>query len=317
MRWLRIIQVLGILGLSTGSLARAASPEREAQLDALLKAVQRGTAKGAKAGVGPKDKTPLLKMAKREQKKLAGMAQKRGGQYIGKAGEGEDEAIDPWSAAYEATRPSNPLVSAQCRQESFAEAAEHHQKETGNSAEGHFKGAAAAFGKGALKASDYFDHLTECRHFCARVVGLLLSCHVDAIASLPAKDTVLVLFGTGKDDVGRRSKRKLRAFAERFKKSDKRILMYGSASRLNARDGRGSNEGLSRRRAEAVRRALLSAGVPDEKIFLTWINQDPPRLSDPVIAERLGFLGRWRALKRRGRRKFMDQNVLVVAWEPS
>ena len=105
-------------------------------------------------------------------------------------------------------------------------------------------------------------------------------------------------------------------FAQRVLKSNRSVLLYGSASRLSHSDKEEFNDSLSRR-AEAVRRILLKAGVEDEKIFRAWIGQDPPRLLARPIAKTLGYLPLWKRLNGLGLIKYMDQNVMVVAWQPT
>ena len=304
-----------LVASGTYAFAQSTSVEEDAQIAALLALVQRGAAKGAKQGLKPEDSRSLTTFIKEEQRKLKARAQQSGGQYIAEASE-PDRPWIPWSASYEAIRPTNPLVTKQCQDEAIEYASALRMKERGTSPEKHFLDQIHAFKQGALGARDYFDHLVVCRSFCAQIVARLLNCHLDAIATLPPEDTVLVLFGVGRSSIPTSTRRHIRKFAQKLATSDKKVLLFGSASRLNARDSAAANETLSRHRAEAVRRALISAGIDDDRIFITWIGQDPPRISERDVARRLGFGRPWNRLKRRGRAKYMDQNVLAVAWSP-
>lgn len=306
-----------IISLTTFGRASAErpSPEEDAQIAALLALVQRGAERGAKENVDREERRSLNTFTRDEQKRLKARAEQEGGRYVGEATKAKERAWIPWSAAYEAIRPTNPLVTKACQDEAIEYAAALHTQKTGESPEKHFVDVTRAFQKNQLSAPDYFDHLTECQTFCAQIVARLLNCHVDAIAGLPADDTVLVLFGVGESEIDASAERRLRRFAERMRESRKQVLLFGSASRLSARDPRDVNETLSRHRAEAVRRRLLGAGVDDDRIYITWIGQDPPRLSDRAIAVRLGFEKPYARLRARSQPLYMDQNVLAVAWQ--
>ena len=310
-----IIATLAIVGAVPAAGAPAISAEEEAQLAALLALVQRGAERGAKENVDGTETRSLDDFSRDEQRRLTSRAQQNGGRYIGEVTRPQNRPWTPWSATYETTRPTNPLISKACQDRAFESAAANHAGHTGESPAPHFLEVMEAFKADRLSARAYFDHLTDCAHFCAQIVARLLSCHLDAIAALPVDDTVLVLFEVGRRTVTPRAVRRLSRFAQRINAHRHKVLLFGSASRLSPRDPADVNATLSRDRALAVRRALVSAGVDDERIYATWIGQDPPRLSAKTVAEHLGFASDWRRLNTIGRPRFMDQNVLVVAWK--
>ena len=299
--------ILLVFFLQTNNVAAAASDSDE-QLQDLIQAIKVGTKRANKS------KENLKTVVTKKQSILKNKAAALKSHYIADALPELVDIIDPWSAAYEATRPSNPMVSPTCRREAFAKAAKHHKETTGHSVEKHFLEQRKKFATGSLAAADYFEHLVECENFCARLVGMLLSCHIDALARLPQKDTVLVLFGRSKDELSSAVDKKLKQFAKRIRHTGHKVLLYGSSSRLTRNDTHSINEELSKSRAESVRRALIEYGIDENSIFMTWINQEPPRMSSKIIAKRLGYIKVWRKLKQRKRLKYIDQNVMVVAW---
>lgn len=97
----------------------------------------------------------------------------------------------------------------------------------------------------------------------------LLNCHLNAIAALPAEETVLVLFDVGTANVSRSARRGLARFADQRITGGKKVLLFRSVSRLHARDLAHIHDPLSLHWAEVVRHVLLSAGVDDDRIFNT------------------------------------------------
>ena len=212
-------------------------------------------------------------------------------------------------------RPTNPLITPQCRRDAKLWSRQYAQIKKRKTKEyilNHEEKTAADYAAGKINASEFFNHIKKCVT-CGSRVARLVSCHVDALANISLRDRVLVLFDVGEAKVRTSDNVALRRFARRVLNSDKIVLFWGSASNLGKFNYEQNLE-LSKRRAEAVRNILREVGFPSHRLYAQWTSTAPPRLWREAISKRLGWHRRWKAM---ANHKYMDQNVILAAFDSS
>ena len=178
--------------------------------------------------LSPHQQTSLLNAVEREKARNRAFAASVGARHISEAAPtGQPET--PHSAAYPATRQSNPLISRSCRDEASHWARQFAHRVTGKSRSelhDHEKKAELDFSRGELNAAKFFNHIKECQ-LCGPKVARLVSCHVDAISSLAAEDTLLVLFDVGHAGINGATATKLHEFAARVRRETQERFVLG------------------------------------------------------------------------------------------
>jgi outer membrane protein OmpA-like peptidoglycan-associated protein len=114
----------------------------------------------------------------------------------------------------------------------------------------------------------------ECVHLVACAAGLIFY-----VSAARAQPPYLVLFEYGRSDISALGQAVLDQVVSDFKRVDTGpILLTGHTDRSGAA---AANMELSRRRIEAVRVALIAAGLPKTEIFTRAVGEEEPLVLTP------------------------------------
>lgn len=157
---------------------------------------------------------------------------------------------------------------------------------------------------GEVDLTAYLRHIGECKAFCAPLVDKLIHCHEVAVAS---HDHEVVFFGLDRHEIDDTQRSTLAELARGLRRDPRlKILLIGRASRIGGVD---YNRVLSGERALAVRDALRSDGIPEDRIETLWLGFEPPQISGDT-ARLYGIEDRYLELGDTG----VNQSVMLVAY---
>jgi outer membrane protein OmpA-like peptidoglycan-associated protein len=213
---------------------------------------------------------------------------------------------------YAVTSPRNPIIDANCRAESLADAvavwARAHKvsdDEAFANREAHIRDLQAQFATG-VSFSAWIRHIAKCKEFCLIAVRDLLACHVQAVSSLPHG---LVFFGFDSDRIDPDGSAAIDDFVARLRKEpERRILLIGRASHLGSA-GPAYNRSLSARRTRIVSESLRYRGIPSDSIQALSIGYEEPQLTK-TTADMYGVSEHFRRLGASG----INQSVIMVLY---
>lgn len=213
---------------------------------------------------------------------------------------------------YVVTSPHNPLIDANCRAESLADAVTvwgQVHKTSGDEAfanrEAHVRDLQVKFATNPT-FSAWIGHIANCEDFCLIAVRDLLACHVHAVGSLPHQ---LVFFGLDSSRIAPGGSAAVDDFAARLREApERKVLLIGRASRLGPA-GPAYNRNLSHRRTRAVSDSLVSRGVPADSIQMLSIGYEEPQLTK-AIADIYGNTDHFRRLGEGG----INQSVVMILY---
>lgn len=205
----------------------------------------------------------------------------------------------------------SPFIDRECRKEAVAFAVDTMQevKEMGHDdavgmARRHLSERRALIRDGEVDYASYLRHIGECKAFCAPLISELMRCHQAAVAS---HEHEVVFFGLNRHEVDEPQRNAVAGVARALRRDPRlKILLIGRASRIGRRD---YNRVLSGKRVLAVRDALRSAGIAEDRIETLWLGFEPPQISR-ATARSYGIEDQYRRLGDPG----INQSVVLVAY---
>ncbi len=231
-----------------------------------------------------------------------------------------DGRNEPWNDILQLSRPENPLLSDACRERARTRVLDNASDRAATLE--HMQGQVEYWdqvrqGARHLRLSEILLHMATCNHGCAPYLSGILSCHIEGVRG---RGRTIVYFDADRPRMheelffafSRRDQRRIRELARAALADGKNIILFsrvGGAGALDTHNISGNNA-IAWRRARAVDKALVAAGVPRDRIQWQILSWETPRLAAGDVADAYGFLDDWQGM---ADKQSMDQSVVLVA----